>query len=152
MIKLTPCTGRMRALQRIVSRATMSVGRVSERLTATPIFYRVHKPRSNRACPLCNTDILGSRQGCNICSPQRTTDSAWTVRGGPVWTRSVAKKQQQQLQNRRLKKEEEEMRVLFICGMDARHDTEFFSHLVDHLVDLGCTVCSFDNRYILTHC
>ena len=41
---------------------------------------------------------------------------------------------------------EESQRVLFICGLDARHDTEYFRHLVEHFAAQGCTVCAFDNR------
>ena len=39
-------------------------------------------------------------------------------------------------------------RVLFICGLDARHDTEYFRHLIAHLTAQGCAVCSFDNRCV----
>ena len=121
----------LRSAQRIVARVTMPVAQVRHGKSQTPIFHRVHgSGATDRVCPLCNTPLRSEAAGCSVCSSQRT--NLGLVEGQSAQSVPAAT--------------DDRTRVLFICGMDAQHDTEYYSHLISHLASLGCTVCSFDNR------
>ena len=124
--------------------ASMPVATVN----GVPIAYKLHQPTANsqsRPQPAADGAIHSAAIGAHVNGVQQTTASLPQPVTGAVPTAMHALAAEQTHKAAGLG-EETQRRVLFICGLDARHDTEYFRHLIDHFAAQGCTVCSFDNR------
>ncbi len=122
--------------------ASMPVATVN----GVPIAYKLHQPTAgqSRPQPVADGAIHSAAIGSHVNGVQQTTASLPPPVSGAVPTAMHALAAEQTRSSAGVG--EETQRVLFICGLDARHDTEYFRHLIEHFAAQGCTVCAFDNR------
>ncbi len=124
--------------------ASMPVATVN----GVPIAYKLHQPTAghqSRPQPVADGAIHSAAIGTHVNGVQQTTASLPPPVSGSVPTAMHALAAEQARSSAGGGEEKAQM-VLFICGLDARHDTEYFRHLIEHFAAQGCTVCAFDNR------